>query len=113
MPGWIGLMLVHGAAAGNFSPLNVLSLVVQQAAARGGHVVDPGRLFAANLVYNLALAAVIAALLGRSRPSVDPDRGTSPPADAGAIPAAPPSAWSRPPPWRRSGPWRWRRSCSA
>jgi dicarboxylate carrier protein MatC/citrate transporter len=86
----VGLMLVHGAGAGNFSPLNVLSLVVQQAAARGGHLVDPGRLFVANLVYNLALAAVIAALLGRSRPSVDPDLGTPPPADAGAIPAAPP-----------------------
>ena len=70
-PRWIGLMLVHGAAAGNFSPLNVLSLVVQQAAARGGYVVDPGGLFAANLVYNVALAAVIAVWLGRTRPAGD------------------------------------------
>lgn len=86
----IGLMLVHGAGAGNFSPLNVLSLLVQQAAARGGHVVDPGRLFAANLVYNVALAAVVFALLGRARRAGD--AGGDAPGDAGggAIPLAPP-----------------------
>jgi hypothetical protein len=68
-PRLTGLMLVHGAGAGNFSPLNVLSLVVQQAAARGGHVVDAGRLFVANLAYNVALAAVAYALLRGPRPA--------------------------------------------
>jgi hypothetical protein len=86
-PRLIGLMLVHGAGAGNFSPLNVLSLVVQQAAARGGHVVDPSTLFAANLAYNLALAAVVAAVLGRGTPASD---STGPDGDAAALPAAPP-----------------------
>jgi dicarboxylate carrier protein MatC/citrate transporter len=88
-PRWIGLMLVHGAAAGNFSPLNVLSLVVQQAAARGGYVVDPGGLFAANLAYNVALAAVIAVWMGRTRPTGDSGRDTPPETD-GATPAAAP-----------------------
>jgi di/tricarboxylate transporter len=88
-PRLTGLMLVHGAAAGNFSPLNVLSLVVQQAAARGGHVVDPGRLFGANLVYNVALAAVIVALLARTRPGDGPGPD-APESDAGVITAAPP-----------------------
>src|SRR5688500_3510331 len=86
----IGLLLVHGAGAGNFSPLNVLSLVVQQAAARGGHVVDPSRLFVANLAYNLALAAVIAVLMGRARPASDSTGPASPGADAAAVPAAAP-----------------------
>jgi di/tricarboxylate transporter len=85
----IGLMLVHGAGAGNFSPLNVLSLVVQQAAARGGHVVDPGPLFAANLVYNIALAALASFLLGRARPSGGPDPAAPPQAEADAGRAAP------------------------
>ena len=73
-----GLMLVHGAAAGNFSPLNVLSLVVLQAAARGGYVVDSGRLFVANLVFNVALAVAIVALLGRARPQDGSDPDTQP-----------------------------------
>jgi hypothetical protein len=32
----IGLMVVHGAAAGNFSPLNVLSAIVVQAVDKSG-----------------------------------------------------------------------------
>ena len=32
----VGLMVVHGAAAGNFSPLNVLGAIVQQALAASG-----------------------------------------------------------------------------
>jgi hypothetical protein len=86
----IGLMLVHGAGAGNFSPLNVLSLVVQQAAARGGHVVDPSQLFVANLVYNLALAAVIAVVLSRTTRAANPADLSSPETDVAAVPLAPP-----------------------
>jgi di/tricarboxylate transporter len=55
----IGLMVVHGAAAGNFSPLNVLSAVVTQAVARGGLEMSSTTLFFANLGYNLALAVII------------------------------------------------------
>ena len=55
----VGLMVVHGAAAGNFSPLNVLSGVVTQALARGGLETPAGTLFLGNLAYNVALAVVI------------------------------------------------------
>jgi len=60
----IGLMVVHGAAAGNFSPLNVLSGVVTQAIARGGLEMSPLTLFWANLAYNLGLAIVIVIVFG-------------------------------------------------
>jgi di/tricarboxylate transporter len=60
----IGLMVVHGAAAGNFSPLNVLSGVVTQAIARGGLAMSPLALFWANLAYNLGLAIVIVSVFG-------------------------------------------------
>jgi di/tricarboxylate transporter len=62
----IGLMVVHGAAAGNFSPLNVLSGVVAQALARGGLDMPTGTLFLGNLAYNVALAVVISLVYGRA-----------------------------------------------
>lgn len=40
----VGLMLIHGAAAGNFSPLNVLAAIVRQAAARDGVELSSARL---------------------------------------------------------------------
>ena len=39
----IGLMVVHGAAAGNFSPLNVLGAIVHQAVAQNGYEVSMAR----------------------------------------------------------------------
>jgi di/tricarboxylate transporter len=60
----IGLMVVHGAAAGNFSPLNVLSGVVTQAIARGGLEMSSSSLFLANLAYNLGLAIIIVIVFG-------------------------------------------------
>ena len=64
----IGLMVVHGAGAGNFSPLNVLSGVVTQALGRGGLAMSATTLFVANLVYNVALAMVIFIVFGGMRP---------------------------------------------
>ena len=64
----IGLMVVHGASAGNFSPLNVLSGVVTQAIGRGGLAMSAMSLFTANAVYNVALAAVIFIVFGGLRP---------------------------------------------
>ena len=55
----IGLMVVHGAASGNFSPLNVLSAIVLQAVARNGLQMSSSTLFLANLAYNVVLAVVI------------------------------------------------------
>jgi di/tricarboxylate transporter len=79
----IGLLVIHGAGAGNFSPLNPLGAIVSGAVARGGLTMSSWTLFVGNLVYNLALAVVIffvfggRGLLGRSdgggafRPGVD------------------------------------------
>jgi di/tricarboxylate transporter len=63
----IGLMVVHGAAAGNFSPLNVLGAIVARSAAENGFAMSPGVLFWANVGANVALAAVIFVLFGGRR----------------------------------------------
>lgn len=63
----IGLMVVHGAAAGNFSPLNVLSAIVVQAVTKAGLEMSAMTLFVGNLAYNLALAAIIFVVYGGLR----------------------------------------------
>lgn len=63
----IGLMVVHGAACGNFSPLNVLSAIVTQAVTRSGLQMSALALFLGNLVYNVALAVVIFLVFGGLR----------------------------------------------
>jgi di/tricarboxylate transporter len=60
----VGLLVVHGAAAGNFSPLNVLGVIVQQSVARAGLQLSASTLFVANMAYNIALAAIIYVLFG-------------------------------------------------
>ncbi len=79
----IGLMVVHGAAAGNFSPLNVLSGVVTQAVARGGLEMSPLALFWANLAYNLGLAIVIVIVFGGWRRPSAAASGPGPIEDGG------------------------------
>ena len=64
----MGLMVVHGAAAGNFSPLNVLGALVKQALTSRGLEFSTTTLFVANLVANLLLAGVIVALFRRRAP---------------------------------------------
>jgi di/tricarboxylate transporter len=64
----MGLMVVHGAAAGNFSPLNVLGALVKQALTSRGLEFSTTMLFVANLVANLLLAGVIVALFHRRAP---------------------------------------------
>ena len=60
----IGLMVVHGAASGNFSPLNVLSGIVMQAVTRNGLQMPSATLFLGNLLYNIVLAGVIYVVFG-------------------------------------------------
>jgi di/tricarboxylate transporter len=55
----IGLMVLHGSACGNFSPLNALGAIVLQGAARSGLEVSPAALFLANVGYNVVLGAAI------------------------------------------------------
>lgn len=64
----IGLMVVHGAAAGNFSPLNVLGALVRQALASRGLEFSTTTLFVANLAANVLLAVVIVAMFRRPAP---------------------------------------------
>lgn len=63
----IALMVVHGAAAGNFSPLNVLGAIVLQAMNTRGLDMSAQTLFAGNFLYNVALGIVIVAIFGRRR----------------------------------------------
>lgn len=55
----IGLMVLHGSACGNFSPLNALGVIVLQGAARSGLEVSAAAVFFANVGYNVVLGAVI------------------------------------------------------
>jgi di/tricarboxylate transporter len=63
----IGLMVVYGAGAGNFSPLNVLGAMVHQTVTRGGLEMSAAALFWSNLAYNAGLAAIIYLLFGGLR----------------------------------------------
>jgi len=63
----IGLMVIYGAGAGNFSPLNVLSIIVTQAVTRSSLEMSSMALFLSNLAYNVALAAVIYVFFGGLR----------------------------------------------
>ncbi len=60
----IALMVLHGAACGNFSPLNVLGAIVHQGVAQGGHELSALFLFLANVAYNTGLGAVVYFLFG-------------------------------------------------
>ena len=64
----MGLMVVHGAAAGNFSPLNVLGAIVHQAVTSRGLEMSVWTLFAGNLVANLVVAVVLVIIFRGRRP---------------------------------------------
>jgi di/tricarboxylate transporter len=64
----VGLMVVHGAAAGNFSPLNVLGAIVHQAVTSRGLEMSVWTLFAANVACNVVLAVVIVAIFRGRQP---------------------------------------------
>jgi di/tricarboxylate transporter len=63
----MGLMVLHGAACGNFSPLNVLGAIVYQAAERSGVDLPVATLFLGNIGYNLLLGIVIYVVFGGAR----------------------------------------------
>lgn len=63
----MGLMVVHGAAAGNFSPLNVLGAIVLDAVNTGGLEMSARTLFLGNLAYNVVLGFVIVSIFGGLR----------------------------------------------
>src|SRR6058998_906462 len=55
----MGLMVMHGACAGNFSPVNALAVIVNGTVQRNGLPTYPLALFAANFAYNIVLGAAI------------------------------------------------------
>ena len=59
-----GLMLAHGTAAGQFSPLNALGAIVNGTMERNGFVGSPIALFGASFLYNVALGIVIYVAFG-------------------------------------------------
>jgi di/tricarboxylate transporter len=63
----IALMVLHGAACGNFSPVNVLGAIVHQSAAGVGSQLTPGALFLANVAYNVFLGVIVYFAFGGQR----------------------------------------------
>ncbi|OZC52474.1 hypothetical protein CH286_02490 [Rhodococcus sp. WWJCD1] len=63
-PVLVGLMVIHGSAAGNFSPVNALGAIVNQTAERAGLSSSPLVLFAANFVFNIGLGVAIFLIFG-------------------------------------------------
>jgi Na+/H+ antiporter NhaC len=53
------LMIVHGSAVGNFSPINVLGAIANQTVQREGLPSNPMLLFAGNALFNVLLGVAI------------------------------------------------------
>lgn len=63
-PRLAGLMIIHGAIAGSFSPVNLLGATVNTTLTRAGLEANPGMLYVGSLSYNLVLAVVIFFVFG-------------------------------------------------
>jgi di/tricarboxylate transporter len=89
------LMIVHGSAVGNFSPINVLGAIVNKTMEREGLPSNPILLFIGNLVFNALLAVAIYLIYGRglrrrrhSEPANTPVDGDGEPAVSAGSPRA-------------------------
>jgi Na+/H+ antiporter NhaD/arsenite permease-like protein len=71
----MGMMVVHGAQAGGFSPLSVYGVTVEEVASGEGLQTSPILLFVASLVFNALIGVLLVAWLGRDllRRRVDAD----------------------------------------
>jgi Na+/H+ antiporter NhaD/arsenite permease-like protein len=66
-PMLMGLMVIHGSAAGNFSPLGVLGVITNGIVDRSDLPASPIGIFVANLIFNVALGVVIYIAFGGLR----------------------------------------------
>ncbi len=71
----MGLMVMHGACAGNFSPVNALAVIVNGTVQRNGLPTYPLTLFAANFGYNIILGVAIYLAFGGLELRRNQDRG--------------------------------------
>ncbi|MBU8811332.1 SLC13 family permease [Mycolicibacterium goodii] len=55
----MGLMVIHGSAAGNFSPLGVLGVITNGVVERSGLPGSPMGIFVANAAFNIVLGLVV------------------------------------------------------
>lgn len=67
-PLMMGLVTIHGAQAGAFSPISIYGGIANQVVARTGVTPDPIFLFLASLIFNALIATCVMLLLGRVRP---------------------------------------------
>ncbi|MET0865772.1 MAG: SLC13 family permease [Nakamurella sp.] len=63
-PLMMGLMVVHGSAAGNFSPVGVLGVITNGVVARSGIDASPTVIYLSNLLFNLLLGVIIYVVFG-------------------------------------------------
>ncbi len=63
----MGLMVVHGSAAGNFSPLGVLGVITNGVVERSDLPGSPMGIFLANAAFNIVLGAIVYVAFGGLR----------------------------------------------
>ncbi|MCZ4561114.1 SLC13 family permease [Rhodococcus sp. IEGM 1401] len=84
----MGMMVIHGAQAGGFSPISIYGVTVNNIAADAGLVNSPLTLFLGSLFFNAAIGALLfmflggRSLIGRS---VHDEDGTRPDGDTGGV----------------------------
>ncbi|MBO1074319.1 SLC13 family permease [Roseomonas marmotae] len=99
-PLMMGLLVVHGAQGGGFSPISIYGGITNQIVNRAGLPGDETALFLASLIFNLVVAIAVffvfggARLIGRRDTGTDGeleegDRASLPMTGHGGVPAAP------------------------
>ncbi|OZC74879.1 hypothetical protein CH306_10245 [Rhodococcus sp. 15-725-2-2b] len=84
----MGMMVIHGAQAGGFSPISIYGVTVNNIAANAGLVNSPLTLFLGSLFFNAAIGALLfmflggRSLIGRS---VHDEDGSRPDGDSGGV----------------------------
>ena len=60
----MGMMVIHGAQAGGFSPISIYGVTVNDIAAKAGLVNSPLALFLGSLLFNAAIGVLLFVFLG-------------------------------------------------